>query len=383
MRAIGVALLATASILLAACGGGGGGGGGPKAQPTPTPTPSPTPTPTPTPIVLGPNALGLLAVTNGGTSSSFLGYDSGGNGLSVDSTSYHLSLIVPSRLQWVVLRSHTSVSYAQSFVFWFVQDNRAFEVRDSGAGTFGTTGNVHFSEVNLTNNTIGTQFQMGTNLLVPDHVALIGNRLFYREAVISDLFGTSGGQLKVLSTIQGGGTTTTLLSRTHADNVATFNLGDNGTLYAVRHNTATARLTVHTRDQTTGLLATLLRDIPLADQAQYESFWSMKINGGMLYVMRKRLSDNTVEILTTDLTIVNTALGLTLLTTFTPLEGTFRVFSSVWGVDNGRIAVAHQVPGAAISAKYNRVTVFENGLKTTYDLGANTDVSRLAVIYSN
>jgi hypothetical protein len=374
-KLIGACLLAAASVFLAGCPSNSDDSPPPPGGTTPPPGGT-NPPPANQAVTLGNAALGVFVVTNGGSSSTFLGYDSGGNGLTVDSSRYHFSMIIPSTSQWVVLDSHTSVSYAASSILPFVQDDRVFQVTDYGG--FNDVGSVYFAELNLQTNSFGSQHQVGTDVPVPNHVAMVGNQVFFRQRTVSDLFGTTGGQLKVNANWQAGQTPTTLLARTDADNQATFDVGDGGTVYAIRHNTAAHTLTVHTRSLTTGRLATTLRDLLLVDQPLYQPYWSMKVNKGILYIVRKRLSDNLFEVLSTDLRIVNTSLHPTLLTSYTTAEGGFIVNDNVWGVDDGRLAFAVTAPG---SNRRNKLAVYDSGAKASYDLGA--DIYNVAVLYRN
>jgi len=222
--------------------------------------------------VLKPNTLALFTVSSGGSSSNFLGYDSGGNSLVVDSTLYYYSMLVPSTSQWVVLDQHTSVSYAKSSISPFVQDDRVFQVTDFGSGR------TDIAELNLQTNKLGTQHMVGDAIV--GSLSLVGDRLFYRSKIVDDLFGVRGGQLKVMSTWQFGGTTTTLLQRTDPDNQATYNIGDSGNVYAIRHDRSTTNpgLVIHKRDLATGRLSTLVRNllIPRADASAYGSIWSIE-----------------------------------------------------------------------------------------------------------
>jgi hypothetical protein len=287
-------------------------------------------------------------------------------------------MIVPSTSQWVVLDQHTSVSYASSSISPFVQDDRVFQVTDFGSGR------TDLTELNLQTNKLGVQHMVGDASL--SSLALVGDRLFYRSKIVDDLFGIRGGQLKVMSTWQFGGTTSTLLQRTDPDNQATFNIGDGGNVYAIRHDRSTTApaLIVHKRDLTTGRLSTLVRNLPIAraDATAYASFWSMKINKGILYVLRKKNSDGSVELLTTDLNVANPAQPLTLLKTYTIADGGFIVTDSQWGVDDGRLAFVVSPPGAS-TVKRSRVLVLESGSTTALDLGANTSVYGISVLFRN
>ena len=65
----------------------------------------------------------MFVVHSGGSSTEFLGYDSGGNSLSLDSTTYKYSLLLPSTKQLVVLDTYTSVSYAAGAIYPLAQDD--------------------------------------------------------------------------------------------------------------------------------------------------------------------------------------------------------------------------------------------------------------------
>lgn len=360
MRCIG-GLLAAAAMLLAACGGGDD-----EAPPPPPPTPA----------VLPPNTLGLFVTASGvdvshGSFRDWTTSDAAGNIITL-SKSRQVALIVPSTSQWIALRVTSNGD-------WFVQEKRAhlLTVSDNNLDTF-------FAAFNLQDNTFGPPRLAGTRVA---DFAFVGERLFHRQGTFMFTSGPDNREFRVLSDLDGG-TTTTLLAGNDPDNIG-LNVSDGAILYSVRHDRMAARLTVHTRNQTTGQLETQLRDLPLPDQAQYRFLWSMKINRGILYVLRVHDADRRLEILTTDLRIANTALGLTLLTSFGQTEGTFDnsgISSSVWGVDDGTIAFA--VESGGMLGPRNKIVVYDSGtgVTTRYDqnrIGFNTEISTLDVVLRN
>jgi hypothetical protein len=372
LRFIRAVLAFAVAFLLMSCGGGGGGGSGGSSAPAPA---NNTGGPTTAVVALPTSTLAFFTVTTGGASTTLLGYDSSGNSISVDTTQYQYSMLVPSRSQWVVLSTHTSASYAAQTIAAFVQDDRVFRVREDPSGF----GRNDFAEFNVLTNQFGVQIPfVANNMVIPQHIGFLGDRLFYRERVT---ISGGGGQFKVNNDWDSGGTTTTLFQLANVENQATYDLADGGKLYAITHAaTSPGTFAVQLRDAITGQRTTLVRSLSLPEQPLYANLWSMKINKGVLYVARQRIADNVVEILSTDLNIANTALGLAAFTTFAPSEGNFQVFDSLWGVDDGRVAFAF---GPSAPAARNSIALFDAGVKSYYSLGANTNIASLAVMFRN
>jgi len=305
-------------------------------------------------------------VSSGGSSTQFLGFDSGGNGLTINTSVSLFSLIVPSANEWILLSSDSSVDFASSSILPFVQDDRAFLVKE-----FNSSKSFSMQELNLATNQLGAARSLPSRLLMPQNFALVGNAVYYREETITDIFGTTtGGQFSRVPDFTAGSTATVLLPRTDADANATFDVGDQGNVYAIRHTGG--HLQVWKRDLATGHLVSLttpIRDYAPADDASYA--WGAKINNGILYVVRRHITDKHFEVLSTDLSQTQAASPLALITSYTfATDGDFLPNASIWSVDNGMLAFAIIPPGGT---KRSDIAVLDATAKTTqfYTLGAS------------
>jgi hypothetical protein len=326
-------------------------------------------------VALGPNTLGLFVVSSGGNSSQFLGFDSGGNGLTINTSVSLFSVIVPSANEWILLSSDSSVDFATSSILPFVQDDRVFLVKE-----FNSSKAFSMRELNLATNQLGTAFSLPGRLLMPQNFALVGNAVYYREETITDLFGTTtGGQFSVVPDFTAGSTATVLLPRTDADASATFDIGDKGNVYAVRR--AGGHLQVWKRDLVTGhLVLPAIRDYVI-DDTTYA--WGAKINNGILYAVRRQIADKHFEVLASDLSLSQAQPpGLAPLVSYDfATQGDFLPNASTWGVDNGVLAFAIIPPG---STKRSDLAVVDSTTvaKTTqfYTLGTGTSIFGLSVL---
>lgn len=354
------AFVVTIGLFLTACGGSGGGST--PASSTSGTSSTTTSSTAAQPIVLAKNTLGLFTATTGGSASNFVGYDSSGNGLTVDSTQFLLSMVIPSTQQWVVLATETSVSYANSEMYAFMQDDQVFKVIDYGT-------QFEVDAIYPTGSTL-PKFNPGTGYN-PGHLGIVGNSMYYVSPTTWDTLTLAydvGGNLSVLT----GGKSTQLLSRTDLDNGATLDAADKGTLYAVFHNTTQMTLAVWTRNLTTGKRQTQLRNYTLSDDALYKN-WGFKINDGILYVERVRISDGALQFLSTDLSVpLASATALQLLQTYTATDPN-SFFS--WGVDNGYLAFTFGSTFNNLSIK-NGIAVLDVATNTTstYDMGSSTQI---------
>jgi len=335
---------------------------------------------------LSENTLGLFAESDGGSSSEFLGWDSSGNGITVDSNVYVYSMILPAAKQWVVLDTQTSVDYASHTIWSFEQDDQVFEVEDwETECTFHSKFNPH--NVSLTDFELLNTYVEGPDgcdLQSPE-VGIVGDSVYFKEPVEYDLFTGNydhGGQLKLVV----GGTSTVLLERTDSDNGASADLADQGTLYAIYHDGTAGSMAVWTRDLATGKLATELRNYQL-NTALFDSThsrWEFKIDHGVLYMVTQRLADRgadvvAFEVWSTDLKQPS-SMPLNLLQAYPASIGDFSGSFNGWGVNNGHVVMSFSPSGSTYE---NGVADFDTATgKTQYwDLGPTTSICALSPVW--
>ena len=205
-------------------------------------------------------------------------------------------MVLPSTKQWVVLNKYVSVSYAPITIDVFEQDSTVYQVIASDPYS-NYPGPCDFYKVAGTTAPSIPRLQNGCVL---DHLGVVGNSVYFRVPSTFNLFypdKPNGGQLNVIT----NGKVTTLLGSSDPDNQATMDIADNGTLYAINHDTKNGTLKVWTRNLTTGHLETLLRNYAITESLF--SPFCFKINDGILYFGVGRKSDKSYEIWTTDLTV--------------------------------------------------------------------------------
>src|ERR1035437_8298147 len=236
------------------------------------------------------NTLGLFVVSVGSLPTEYVPV-----GPPIDATSSVFSMVLPSTKQWVVLNKYISESYAPITIYVFEQDSNVYQVIawDPFSNYPGPCDFAHVAGTGLSIPTL-------QNGCVLDHLGVVGNSVYFRVPSTFNLFypdKPNGGQLNVIT----NGKVTTLLGSSDPDNQATLDIADNGTLYAINHDTKNGTLKVWTRNLTTGHLETLLRNYAITESLF--SAFCVKINDGIIYFGVGRKSDKSYEIWTTDLTV--------------------------------------------------------------------------------
>src|SRR5271157_875836 len=309
------------------------------------------------------NTLGLFVVSAGALPTD---YNPVGP---IDATSFLFSMVIPSTKQWVELDKETSESYASNTMYVFEQDSNVYQVVAQGANTnyVGPCDFAHFG------GTTGPSIPKLSNGCTVDHLGYVGNSVYFRVPNSWDMFHLCyciGGEFQVST----NGKTTTLLSRTDADNQATMDIADNGTLYAINHDATKGTLEVWTRNLTTGHLETLVRDYTITESL-LSGCCSFKINDGILYFGMVFKADRSVQILTTDLTVPlasQTAPGV--LQTYPGSAGV----SGGISVTNGKVAL-----GFSSSPIKNGIAVLDVATGSTqyYDMGSNIQITGFAPLW--
>lgn len=320
------------------------------------------------------NSLGVYLVTDGGTTSQFLGYDSSGNGISVDTTTDLLSVLLPGSKQWILADQNKSTDSDKIDLIAFEQNDQVFEVQENSDGcSFATVFNP--KQAPLTSFDIHNESSSQAFGCLFNHLDIVGDSVYYvRPSYYDPFVGDTGGEFFLSK----DGTETKLLERNDPDNGAAADLADNGTLYAIFHDSTNATLTVWTRDLATGKLSTQLRHYDV-DEAFYKSFW-FAVNNNILYFMVD-YSDDTMELWNTDLSVplLNQTVP-TVLQTYSPSTVGNAGSIALWGVDNGHVVFAFSPPD---SQKGTTVAEFDaaTGQTNYYDLGPDTTVKSLAPVW--
>lgn len=295
--------------------------------------PSLTPSIAPASVTIE-RALRLFTVTSGGSNTDYTGiYDSYGNPINIDYSSYSFSEVLPATKRWVVRDTHTSVSYASSTVRIFKQDDQVFEVIDWDQW-------CDFTSVFNPRKRPLTQFRVDPSNIsfhldergcLLDHLGLIDSKIYWKVPTQTDLFGTYGGQFQLNS----GATSSTLLVRTDADNLATVDLADNGKLYAVIHDSTNGTLKVWTRNLTTGKLATQIASYSTRTAEMAYSNWRFAISDDVLYLVWTRNSDGALQVIGADLTMTNSPLYI-----FKTFPSTMH-FGYEWGASHEHVILTY------------------------------------------
>ncbi|MGP8226028.1 MAG: hypothetical protein ACLQGT_07710, partial [Terracidiphilus sp.] len=338
------------------------------------------------PITLPKAALGLFVVTIGGAGSTYIPVDGSGGGVTIDSTEYLYSMIIPSTNQWVVKTHYASESYAPAILAAFGQDDQVFQVTayytQCPFVTMYNPDNAPVTQFTLTQG-FGSGSYSGLNGWQLNHIGIVGDNIYYMTPIVPNQlnpFESNGGQFEVTTAAKSESGGTMLLSASDPDNKATMDVADSGTLYAIIHDSTNGTLTVWTRDLTTGKLATELRNYDtLSDESLYAS-WSFAINDGIFYVLRRENSNGTIEVWSTNLSVpAATAGSMTMLQSF-PVSTTIGTFTNTWGVDNGHVIVGFYPPG---SKDLSGVADFDTATSTTtyWNLGPTTDIMSMVPVW--
>jgi uncharacterized protein (TIGR03437 family) len=279
------------------------------------------------------------------------------------------SMVLPSTKQWVELDKYVSESYAPNTMHVFEQDSNVYQVIAWGENTnyVGECDFAHFA------GTTGPSIPKLQNGCVLDHLGYVGNSVYFRVPSTFNLFNPdkpNGGQLNVIT----NGKVTTLLGSSDPDNQATMDIADNGTLYAINHDTKNGTLKVWTRNLTTGHLETLLRNYAITESL-FNQCCKFKINDGILYFGVGRKADKSVEIWTTDLTVPlasQTVPGV--LQTYPASAGV----SGVIYVDNGKVA---QWFSSSSTSGGIAVLDVATGSTQYYDMGSTIQITGFAPLW--
>jgi hypothetical protein len=324
-------------------------------------------------VALSNNQLGLFMVTIGGSGTDYAGFDGSGNPITIDSTQYLYSEVIPSAQQWVVLDSFTSESWGAWNMAVFKQDDQVFEVLEAvplptqcDFKTFFNPNNVSLTSVRLFDGDLGANSIYGWEM---NHVGIAGGNVYYKVPVEWDPFHLAydlGGEYDMLPAA--GGNAITLLGQKDLDNGATIDVADHGTLYAVFHDSTNATLTVWTRDLTTGKLATQLRNYSV-DETDTQN-WSFNINNGILYGANGMKSDGSVQIWSTDLSIpLASQTNPTAIQTYPSSTGSLYQ----WSVHNGHVVLGF-VPASTHLVSTIADLDTATGSTQFYDMGPTTNV---------
>ena len=309
------------------------------------------------------NTLGLFVVSAGALPTDYTAVGP------VDATSFLFSMVIPSTKQWVELDKETSESYASNTMYVFEQDSNVYQVVAQGANT-NYIGPCDFSHVA---GTTGPSIPALSNGCTVDHLGYVGNSVYFRVPNSWDTFSNCyciGGEFQVMTNNKA----TTLLSRTDVDNQATMDIADNGTLYAITHDTKNGTLEVWTRNLTTGHLETLLRNYAITESL-FSGCCSFKINDGILYLGMVFEADRSVQILATDLTVPlasQTVPGV--LQTYPASAGV----SGVIYVDNGKVA---QWFSSSSTSGGIAVLDVATGSTQYYDMGSKIQITGFAPLW--
>jgi hypothetical protein len=333
-------------------------------------------------IAMSSNQLGLFIVSFGGSGTDFFGYDGSGNPITIDSTQYLFSEIIPSAKQWAVLDSYTSESYAASNMAAFRQDDQVFEVVEAvplptqcDFKTFFNPNNVSLTSFRLGDGDLGANSIFGWEM---NHVGIAGGNVYYKVPVEWDPFHLAydlGGEYDMLPAA--GGNAATLLGQKDPDNGATIDVVDHGTLYAVFHDSTNAILKVWTRDLTTGKLATQLRNYTVNETDTQN--WSFNINNGILYGANGIKSDGSVQIWDTDLSIPLASQTAPILIQTYP-SSTGELYQ--WSVHNGHVVMSF-VPSSSHLASTIADLDTKTGSTQYYDMGSKTNVLSFVPVWIN
>ena len=326
-----------------------------------------------------PNTLGWYVVSIGGSGSNFLGYDNGGDPITVSSTEYVLSMILPVPDEWIVKDQWASESYAQSTVAAFEQDDEVFQVVEySSFCWFLDEFNPHKSPLTQFNLSEFEQ-EEGFSACDLSHVAIVGDSVYWRRPPAWDLFHLNYDYYGDFG-VQKSGTYTSLLSRTDPENQATRDIADHGTLYAIFHDAKNGTLYVWTRNLTTGKLATFVRGYNTSAVEQSYQYWSFAINDKTLYITVNRKSDNGLEVWATDLTapFVDERAPI-VVASYVASDGDLVPFYG-WGVDNGHLDLAYSPPHA--KGPTNILDLDTTSGKTAgWNLGKSTTIVSLVPVW--
>jgi P pilus assembly chaperone PapD len=315
------------------------------------------------PTSLPNNTLGLFVVSVGALPTDYTPVGP------VDATSFLFSMVIPSTKQWVVIDKETSESYASNTMYVFEQDSNVYQVIADGANT-NYVGPCDFSHVA---GTTGPSIPALSNGCTVDHLGYVGNSVYFRVPSTWDVFNNCyciGGEFQVMTNNKA----TTLLSRTDADNQATMDIADNGTLYAITHDTQNGSLKVSTRNLTTGRLQTLLRNYTITESL-FDQCCSFKINDGILYFGVVRKADHSVEIWTTDLTVPLAS---------QTVPGVLQTYPASAGVSGGIYVTNGKVAQSFSSSSIkNGIAVLDVATGSTqyYDMGSNIQITSFAPLW--
>jgi len=333
-------------------------------------------------IALSSNQLGLFVVTIGGSGTDYAGFDGSGNSITISSTNYLFSEVIPSAKQWVVLDSFTSESWGPWETTTFKQGDQVFEVLEAvppsqcDFKTFFNPSNSSVTSFGLFDGGGGSNSLYNWEM---NHVGIVGDNVYYKVPVEWDMFHLAydiGGEYDMLPS---GGKSTTLLGRTDPNNGANYDLADNGTIYAIYHNSQQGYLNVYTRDLTTGDLATApLRSYDTSAAEPLYKNWQFAINDSTLYITLTQNSDGSFQVWSTDLTVPLAQEAIPIVVATYPTSA--GVSPWTWGVDNGHVVMSYQPAGSkTISGVADLDTT--TGNTQYYDLG--TFIISVAPVWMN
>jgi hypothetical protein len=328
------------------------------------------------------NTLGWYVVSIGGAGKTFLGWGNGGDPITVSSTDYVYSMILPAADQWIVKDQWASESYAQSTVAAFEQDDQVFQVvMYSSDCWFSDMFNPH--QTSLTGFDLDEfEQQEGMSACNLSHVGIAESSIYWQRPPAWDPFHLNYDYYGDFG-VQKDGTYTSLLSASDPNNQATLDVADRGTLYAVYHDSKSGILEVWTRNLATGKLTKLVRGYNTSAAEPLYAGWSFAINDSTLYITVSRRSDGAFQVWSTDLKAPFADEEIPIVLASYPRSvGRFLDFFGFpcWGVDNGHVDLAYTPPGSSAASNIADLDT-TTGKTVAWNLGPKTNIVSLVPVW--